>query len=88
MQAFAVHWLQWLFVAVLIGLGLSAFIFLGFYLPNRPGPPPRPTERTPYPAGIEVVNRGIPPVLLLLYLILFTFIIAYIAYMAIFPINF
>lgn len=88
MQAFAVHWLQWLFAAVFIGLGVTAFIFLGFYLPNRPGRPPRPTERVQFPAGIEVVNRGIPPVLLLLYLTFFTFLVAYVAYMTIFPINF
>ncbi len=88
MQAFEVHWLQWLFASVLIGLVLVVFLYLGFFLPNVPGrPPAKEAPRESFPVGIEVTNRGIPPVLLLLYLIFFVFAIAYVAYMALYPVN-
>jgi hypothetical protein len=89
MQAFEVHWLQWLFAGVFIGLTLAAFLYLGFFLPNVPGRPSgREAERESFAVGIEVTDRGIPPVLLLLYLIFFIFVIAYVAYLAIYPVNF
>ncbi len=88
MQTFEVHWLQWLFVGVLIGVTLVAFLYLGFFVPNLPARPGEKAEREQFPVGIEVTNRGIPPVLLLLYLIFFIFAIAYVAYMATYPVNF
>ncbi len=89
MQAFEVHWLQWLFVGLLIGLTLAAFIHLGFFVPSLPGRPAgKEGERESFAAGIEVTSRGIPPVLLLLYLIIFIYLIAYYAYMTIYPVNF
>ncbi len=83
MQAFEVLWLWWWFVLLLIGVTAAAFIYLGFYVPNLPGRPPgKEVPREHFPAGIEVTTRGIPPVLILLYVILLIYIIAYFVFVA------
>jgi hypothetical protein len=81
MQAFEVNWSQWLAVAFAIGLALIVFLFLGFYQPNVPGPPPgRKKERKGFPGGIEVTARGIPPILTVFYIVMGVFIVCYTLY--------
>jgi hypothetical protein len=36
MQAFDLNWTRWLLAVSAIGFALAGFLYLGFYLPNRP----------------------------------------------------
>ncbi len=74
-------WYRWLLATAVMGLGTALFLWLGFYLPNLPGRPPRKeAEREAFPRGIEVASRGIPPVLIWFYVLIAVFIVAYTLY--------
>ncbi len=89
MQAFEVHWYQWMWVMVLTGVSIFLFLYLGFYLPSRPGRPPgKEAPREPFPAGIEAASRGIPPVLWLLFVGFGVYLVAYTLYMWLWPVTY
>jgi hypothetical protein len=80
-QAFEVNWLRWLLVMSLLGIVAVIALVLGFYLPSQPGRRgARDEEHEEFPAGIKVANRGVPPVLILLYVGTIAFIVSYIVY--------
>jgi len=80
-QAFEVNWLRWLLVMSLSGVIAAIALFLGFYLPSQPGRAGTGDEKTEdFPAGIKVARRGVPPLLILVYVGTIAFIIAYIVY--------
>ena len=81
MQAFDLNWTRWLLAVSAIGFALAGFLYLGFYLPNRParvGEKEYARER--YPAGIEVSARPLPPVLIWFYVVMGTSLAAYTIY--------
>jgi hypothetical protein len=83
-QAFEVNWLRWLLVMSLSGVVAAIALFLGFYLPSQPGRPgARDEEHEAFPAGIKVANRGVPPILVLVYIGTIAFIIAYVVYVCV-----
>jgi hypothetical protein len=88
MQAFEVNWLRWLVVMSASGIVLAIAVYLGFYLPSLPGRPASEKPAEEYAAGIRVMNRGIPPILILVYVGMFIFIVAYMIYVWVAKISF
>lgn len=80
MQSFAVNWLRWLYVMSFVGIGFVVLIVLGFYWPSLPHRPLQEVEPEEYAAGISVTNRGVPLILVLLYIGVFLYIITYVIY--------
>lgn len=82
MQSFEVNWLRWLYVMSISGTVLAIALYLGFYLTSLPRPSESQEERTEeFAAGIRVANRRIPALLILLYIGIFIFIVAYMLFM-------
>jgi hypothetical protein len=77
MQAFEVTWLRALLVAILLGLAGSVTAFLGVRLLAKPSRAPDQEEAHEYPAEIRVGAGRVPALLILLYLAMFVFIVAY-----------
>jgi hypothetical protein len=81
-QAFEVNWLRWLYVMAASGLVIAFALYLGFY---RTGLPRRPDEREPeveeFAADIRVANGRIPGILILLYIAILVFTVAYSLFM-------
>ena len=78
MQAFEVNWLRGLAVMLVTGITLAVFLYLGFGLAARPSTGrPVEEERERFPADIEVARRSVPAILILVYLVMLIFLIAY-----------
>jgi len=75
MPAVEVNWYRWLLAMVVTGIGLAAFLWLGFYLPSRPGEVEPAREQ--FPRGIEVSSRRMPQVLIWCYVVMGVFIVIY-----------
>ncbi len=89
MPAFEVSWVRWLIGVVAIGIGVILFIFLGFYLPSRSGRPPMKHQETEkWPAGLEVLPGGVPPVMILLYVLMGAYIVWHMLYMWLAPVTY
>jgi len=87
MQAFELNWLRWLVVMIVAGVMLAVFVYLGFYLPARPRR--REVEETEeFPAGIEVAQGGVPPILIAFYIVMLIYIVAYTLYVWLAPVSY
>ncbi len=87
MQAFELNWLRWLVVMIVTGITLAVFAYLGFYLPAR-SRREEVEEREEFPAGIEVAQGGIPPILIAFYVVMFIYIVVYTLYVWLAPVSY
>jgi len=88
MQAFELNWLRWLVVMIVTGIALAGFLYLGFYVSARPLRRPVEEEREEFPAGLEVAQGGIPPILIAFYIVMLIYLVAYTLYVWLAPVSY